>query len=156
CVAHAIYNSRIPVVSAVGHEIDLTIADLVADCRALTPSEAAERIVPNCQELHDAVRGFEERLRALVMHRLQVARNRLEETVQRRCFRWPLEPIRDRERRVDEWNERLQRAIKDRLVRVREHLQAHAGRLEGLSPLNVLGRGYSLTRRERDLAVVRQ
>jgi exodeoxyribonuclease VII large subunit len=155
CVAHAIYGSRIPIVSAVGHEIDLTVADLVADCRALTPSEAAERIVPSYEDLLDGVRAIEERLRTLLLQRLHVVRTRLEDAAQRRCFRLPLEPIRDRERRLDEWMERLQRAVKQRLVQARERWEAQAARLETLSPLNVLGRGYSLTRREADLAVVR-
>jgi exodeoxyribonuclease VII large subunit len=156
CVAHAIFASEIPVVSAVGHEIDLTIADLVADCRALTPSEAAERIVPNCDELLEAVRALEERLRTLLIGRLDRARMRLDDLGQRRVFRLPLEGIRVHERNLDEWAERLQRVMRQRLVLVGEQLQAKAARLESLSPLNVLARGYSLTRRESDGVVVRR
>src|SRR5260370_5819922 len=77
CVAQAIYRSRIPIVSAVGHEIDVTIADLVADCRALTPSEAAERVVPHCQELLEYLRGVERQLRSLLLQRLGLAKARL-------------------------------------------------------------------------------
>lgn len=155
CVAHAIYHSRIPVVSAVGHEIDLTIADLVADCRALTPSEAAERVVPNREEIEDGLRTLEQRLHALLVQRLDRARKKLEELSQRRCFRLPLEEIRTYERTLDDWTERLRRAGRNYLVGVREHLQAKAAYLETLSPLNVLGRGYSLTRRVTDGVVVR-
>src|SRR5262249_9515223 len=144
CVAHAIYSSQIPVVSAVGHEIDLTIADLVADCRALTPSEAAERIVPNREELLEGLRALEERLRTLLIQRLDRVRTRLEDLGQRRCFRLPLEEIRGHERKLDDWAERLQRAMRKRLVVVRDQLEAKAVHLETLSPLNVLGRGYSL------------
>jgi exodeoxyribonuclease VII large subunit len=155
CVAQAIFASGIPVVSAVGHEIDVTIADMVADCRALTPSEAAERVVPNQDEILDGLRTVEGQLRTLLLQRLEMGRARLDDLAQRRCFRLPLEPLREQERRLDEWSERLQRAVRQRLVHAQERLQAQAGRLETLSPLNVLGRGYSLTRRLVDQVVVR-
>lgn len=155
CVAQAIYASRIPVVSAVGHEIDLTIADLVADCRALTPSEAVERIVPNRAEMLDGLRGLDAQLQSTVTRKLELARARLQDLAQRPAFRRPLERLRDWERRLDEWAERHQRALRQRLLQARERLEAQAARLETLSPLNVLARGYSLTRREADQAVVR-
>jgi exodeoxyribonuclease VII large subunit len=155
CVAQAFFASQIPIVSAVGHEIDLTIADLVADCRALTPSEAAERVVPHWEEIRDSLQASETRLRGLLARRLDVNRQRLEGLAQRRCFRLPLERIRDQERKLDESSERLQRALQQRMIQVRQRLEAQTERLEGLSPLNVLGRGYTLTRRETDSAVVR-
>jgi exodeoxyribonuclease VII large subunit len=155
CVAHAIYTSRIPVVSGVGHEDDLTIADMVADCRALTPSEAAERVVPHQAEVLKWLDGLEGRFRALLLRRLEVARNRLADLAGRACFRRPLERLREEERRLDDWGERLNRAVRRRLEEAQRRLEAQAARLEGLSPLNVLARGYSLTRREADLAVVR-
>ena len=154
-VAHAIFTSHIAVVSAVGHEIDLTIADLVADCRALTPSEAVERIVPNCAEFLIDLQALEERIRTLLGQRLEGARRKLEELGQRRSFRLPLEGIRAQERKLDEWAERLQRGVRQRLALVSDQLRAKASQLETLSPLNVLGRGYSLTRREADGVVVR-
>jgi exodeoxyribonuclease VII large subunit len=154
-VAHAIYQSRIPVVSAVGHEIDLTIADLVADCRALTPSEAAEKVTPNLPELQEGLRGLHGQLRTLLEQRLELVRGRLRDLVQRRAFRLPLERIRDGERRVDDWADRLARAVRQRFERKREHLTAQAARLEAVSPLNVLARGYSLTCSEKDQSVVR-
>ncbi len=155
CVAQAIHASRIPVVSAVGHEIDLTIADLVADCRALTPSEAAERIVPNRAEMLEGLRGLEAQLHGIVARRLDRTRARLQDLAERPAFRRPLERMRDWERRLDEWTERLERALRQRLLQARERLEAQAARLQTLSPLNVLARGYSLTRREADQVVVR-
>jgi exodeoxyribonuclease VII large subunit len=155
CVAHAVYTSRIPVVSGVGHEDDLTIADMVADCRALTPSEAAERVVPDRAEVLKWLGGLEGRFRALLLRRLEVARDRLNDLAGRACFRRPLERLREEERRLDDWGERLGRAVRRRLEEARRRLEAQAARLEGLSPLNVLARGYSLTRREGDGAVVR-
>jgi exodeoxyribonuclease VII large subunit len=155
CVAHAIYESRIPVISAVGHEIDLTIADLVADRRALTPSEAAELVVPHRQEFLENLQAVESQIRLYLVRRLESARSRLEDLKQRRCFRLPLEAVQELGRRLDELTERMQRAARQRLVQTRRQLEAQAAHLESLSPLNVLGRGYSLTRREADGMVVR-
>jgi exodeoxyribonuclease VII large subunit len=155
CVAHAIYRSRIPVVSAVGHEIDVTIADLVADRRALTPSEAAELAAPDRLELLQGIRQWDGQLRASLWQQLEDARGRLLDLAQRRAFCLPLERIRDLERRIEDWGDRLQRVIGQSVSRSRDQLKARAAQLESLSPLNVLGRGYSLTRRETDQVVVR-
>jgi exodeoxyribonuclease VII large subunit len=155
CVAHAIFASRVPVISAVGHEIDVTLADLVADCRALTPSEAAERLVPHREELWESLRALQTQLRTLLWQQLLSARRRLGDLTQRRSLRLPLERIRDGERQLDDNADRLQRRMRQRLLQSRDRLQAQAARLESLSPLNVLGRGYSLTRREADEAIVR-
>ena len=154
-VARAIFESRLPVVSAVGHEIDVTIADLVADKRALTPSEAAELVTPDRQQLLRSLQAQEDRLRELVLGRFQNNRQRLHDLAGRRALAAPLEPIRDRERRLDDLEARLQRAMQQRLAQSRHYADAWAARLETLSPLNVLARGYSLTRRASDQAVVR-
>jgi len=153
-VADAIYASRIPVVSGVGHETDLTIADLVADVRALTPSEAAERVVPNRAELIEWLGGAAGRMRALLKKKLEWTRTRLADLAGRRCFRQPLARIREEEQRLDDWGERLLRATRQRLAQAQQRLAALAGRLDSLSPLNVLGRGYSLTRRVGDPVVL--
>jgi exodeoxyribonuclease VII large subunit len=147
-VADAIFASRIPVVSGVGHEIDITIADLVADCRAETPTAAAIRAVPSRLEQMELLSKREDRLHELLHSRLQAARQRLDELAQRRAFRLPLERVRDLERRLDDWDERLTRAVRQRVQQTQERAAALAARLETLSPLNVLGRGYSLTRNE--------
>jgi exodeoxyribonuclease VII large subunit len=153
-VAHAIYRSAIPVVTGIGHEDDLTIADLVADLRALTPTEAAERIVPNRAEVLDWLASLDKRLRALLSRQIDLARARLDDLANRRCFRLPVDRIRDEERRLDDWSERLNRAVQQRLQQARRQVEAGAARLEDLSPLNVLARGYSLTRREKDQALL--
>lgn len=155
CVAEAIFRCAVPVVSAVGHEIDLTVADLVADCRALTPSEAAERITPDRRELAEWLDGLGEQIRGLLRARLDSARDRLNQLADRPAFRAPLERVRDHERRLDEQSARLARAGRDRLERARQRLAAAAARLDALSPLNVLRRGYSVTRSASDLRVVR-
>jgi exodeoxyribonuclease VII large subunit len=156
CVAQAIFASRIPVVTGIGHEDDLTIADLVADLRALTPSEAAERVVPDRGEVLSWLEGLEGRLATRLRRCLDLARARLEQLAGRPCLRRPLDRIGDARRRLDEWGQRLHRAVRQRWLAARQQVEASAGRLEGLSPLKVLGRGYSLTRREADGAVVRR
>ncbi len=152
-VADAIFASLIPIISGVGHEDDFTIADLVADKRALTPSEAAEHVVPNQADVMDWLAKQENRLRTFLKSTLAQARQRLEYLAMRRCFRVPLDRVRDEERRVDDWSERLKRAMQQRIDRARQRLEAQTARLETLSPLNVLSRGYSLTRKEGETAL---
>ncbi len=147
-VAQAIYESRIPVVSAVGHEIDVTVADRVADRRALTPSEAASLVVPSRDELAEWLRDQEQRLRTRMLTRLREARRRWQELAERPVFRRPLEGVRERERWLDELGGRLERAVRLKVAAARQAVETAAARLETLSPLNVLARGYSLTRTE--------
>jgi exodeoxyribonuclease VII large subunit len=154
-IARAIFDSRIPVVSAVGHEIDVTIADLVADRRALTPSEAAELVAPNREEVADLLQTFSKRMQTSLLNRLDTHRTRLTDLAGRRVFRLPLERVRDGERRLDETFERLQRTLRQRLESSHHKVQALSGQLESLSPLNVLRRGYSLTRIDPTGDVVR-
>jgi len=145
-VARAIFECVIPVVSAVGHEIDVTVADLVADVRALTPSEAGELVVPH----HEEIRGELARLAQHLVHaltgRAQAARARLDSLASRRVLTRPLERLHDLARRLDELELRSRRAITNRLKLARQEIAAAGGRLEALSPLKVLERGYSVTR----------
>jgi exodeoxyribonuclease VII large subunit len=144
-VADAIFGSRIPVVSAVGHEIDVTISDLVADHRALTPSHAITDLTPDRGDLIAGLADSARRLRETLDRRLHLARQRLDALAERRSFRQPLDRVRDLEKRLDDFDGRLARATRQSIVRYRERLAAVAGRLNTLSPLNVLARGYSLT-----------
>jgi exodeoxyribonuclease VII large subunit len=154
-VAQAIFASRIPVVSGVGHEDDLTIADLVADLRALTPSEAAEKVTPDRAAVLDWLEKQATRWRGLLLKQLESARARLDDLAGRRCFTAPLDRVRDEERRLDDWNDRLQRAMTQRLEAAQRRLESLAAQLASLSPLNILARGYTLTLQEADGAVVR-
>jgi exodeoxyribonuclease VII large subunit len=147
-VAQAIFQSRIPVISAVGHEVDVTIADLVADCRAVTPTDAAVLATPDRAKLLQELDGSGRLLGELLGKRVGLQRQRLESIAGRRCFRLPLERLRERERQLDDLEERLRRAVRQRLRVAQERTEAHAARLQALSPLNVLARGYSLTRTE--------
>jgi exodeoxyribonuclease VII large subunit len=154
-VVRAIYASAVPVVSAVGHEIDVTLADLVADVRALTPSEAAERIAPATDEIQASLSSQRQRLVAALRGRALAARGRLEMLSARRVFRKPFDLVHELAQRLDQWGERATRAAKQRLASARRQAEHGAGRLESLSPLNVLARGYSVTRRAADGRVVR-
>lgn len=154
-VVRAIHASRIPVVSAVGHEIDITLADLVADVRALTPSEAAERVVPDRDEVLAYLEGQQRRLRTGLLGRLTAAESRLTALATCRVFRRPLEQVQCLAQRLDELAARAQRAVDRRLEVARSVLGTQAGRLESLSPLGVLARGYSLTTRLDDGRLVR-
>jgi exodeoxyribonuclease VII large subunit len=154
-VVRAIHASRIPVVTGIGHEIDVTLADLVADVRALTPSEAAERIVPSTDEILGCLGHYRQRMTAALRARVAAARRRLETLADHRVFRWPTARLHEWARRLDEIEARSHRAVRQRMKTARDRLESLAGRLDSLSPLAVLGRGYSLTQREADGRIVR-
>jgi exodeoxyribonuclease VII large subunit len=154
-VVRAIAASQIPVVSAVGHEIDVTLADLAADVRALTPSEAAELVAPEEAELVAGLRQYQQRLAAALRGRASAARSRLDALAAHRVFRRPYQYVHDLGRRLDELELRSNRAIRTHLKHARGQADAAAARLESLSPLAVLGRGYSLTWRTDDGQIIR-
>jgi exodeoxyribonuclease VII large subunit len=144
-VADAIFASVVPVVSAVGHEVDVTVADLVADYRAETPSAAVVAVTPDRCEMAAGLLELRGRLREAVEHRLQLARQRVEQLAARPALRRPLQRVRELEQKLDDTADRLGRAALQRVIQAGEKLTALAARLETLSPLNVLTRGYSLT-----------
>jgi exodeoxyribonuclease VII large subunit len=154
-VARAIAASDIPVVSAVGHEVDVSIADLVADARAATPSHAAELVVPEREGLLLALDDLDARLRGGMERALRARRDRLGRIV----LRHPRRQLAEARERVGLQGDALRRAWTRDLSRRRTGLQAAAGRLEALSPVAVLGRGYAVALHEgkavrdaRDLA----
>jgi exodeoxyribonuclease VII large subunit len=155
CVADSIFESAVPIVSAVGHEIDVSIADLVADYRALTPSQAIAALCPDRRELMDGLIDTADRLREAVEHRVELARQRVDQLADRPALRRPVERIRDLEQRLDDTADRLLRAVKLRVQRNADKVAAVADQLESLSPLNVLKRGYSLTRTADGVSLLR-
>jgi exodeoxyribonuclease VII large subunit len=144
-VADAIFNSKVPVVSAVGHEIDVTVADLVADHRAETPTAAVVALTPDRREVLAALGALRARMAEAAERRLKLAKQRLDQLATRPAFRRPLQRIRDLEQRLDDTATRLARATRLRLVQATQKLAEVSARLETLSPLQVLARGYSLT-----------
>jgi exodeoxyribonuclease VII large subunit len=155
-VVRAIAASRIPTVSAVGHEIDVTLSDLAADVRALTPSEAAERVVPAAEEISARMRGYRERLRHAAHRRVMLLRARFDGLAGQRPFRRPFDMVQDRSRRLDELATHSA-ALMHRLFHDREsRLATMAGKIQSLSPLAVLARGYTITHDASTGRVVRK
>jgi exodeoxyribonuclease VII large subunit len=149
-VARSIHNSRIPVISAVGHEIDITIADLVADKRALTPSEAGELVVPRKDLLIEKVEKFNARLLQALTGKLRLSKEKLVRIANSYAMRQPFDRLNRWQQRLDEFAQRLNLNITHALNTEREKLSGIAGKLESLSPLNVLKRGYTITTRLED------
>lgn len=144
-VARAIVACPIPVISAVGHEIDVSVSDLVADRRALTPSEAGELVVPCRDEILAELRQLQTRMTNRLRMSAQLARRHLDQLAQRRCFQRPGDLVIDRTHAIDELDARLKREIRRTLDRHRNQLTGFAASLNTLSPLNTLARGYSFT-----------
>lgn len=144
-VARAIHRSRIPVISAVGHEIDWTIADFAADLRAPTPSAAAELVVQNSADLQKRVRELQYRLVNAAQGRIDEQRSALETLEQSYAFKQPKVLIEQFSQRLDEMLRQLQNYMKVQAGKNAQDFKALAGRLAALSPLGILERGYSLS-----------
>lgn len=143
-VARAIYASEIPVISAVGHEPDVTIADFVADLRAATPSNAAELAVPDQNEQYELLDHLEQRMGKAVERQIKEARVLLDRASRSRMLRDPMSWVRDRRALLERWRERLGYAMNTTLGGRRKDMARLAAGLDALSPLRVLGRGYSI------------
>lgn len=152
-VVRAIAASPIPVVSAVGHEVDITLADLVADRRAPTPTAAAALVVPDRADLLASLQSNGLSLQRSLQRRLRQERERLSATARR--LRDPRQSLKLARLRLDELAERAARATRLRLDRERQRLVASGDRLHALSPLAVLDRGYSLTTHAASGRIVR-
>ncbi|MDA8210826.1 MAG: exodeoxyribonuclease VII large subunit [Clostridia bacterium] len=144
-VARAIFASHIPVVSAVGHETDFTIADFVADLRAPTPSAAAELVVPDEKELLRHLDSLGQRLFQGLKHQLHVKQKRLELCLQRGVLTRPKDRLFQLSQHVDSLERELTMRVEKALQGKQGRLAALAGQLQALSPLATLSRGYTLT-----------
>ena len=147
-VARAIYDSELPVISAVGHEPDVTIADFVADLRAATPSNGAELAVPDRAELHSVIGNMEKRMRNALSSRLASSRQRLEQLRERRVLTDPGAYVADRRIALDHTQALLISAFQKKLSDKRTRLAQNASALDAMSPLKVLGRGYAIAQKE--------
>ncbi len=152
-VARAIYNSEIPIISAVGHETDFTIADFVADLRAPTPSAAAELAVPDIFELKQKIQNYQNRYRIALKKKLEVMKLRLEKVMKSRAFTDPKRKIIDNSILLDNLVKRLEKTIKDLQNSKTNKYNELIAKLDTLSPLKTLIRGYSLT--EKDGQIVK-
>ena len=147
-VARAIYDSEIPVISAVGHEPDVAISDFVADRRASTPSNAAEIAVPDRMELLRWLDGADSRMVRGVARQIKASRERLEGVAQKRALTDPTALIADKGMQLDHLQHRLVAAMRAVTDREGGRFAALAAALDALSPLRVLGRGYALAQTE--------
>ena len=148
-VARAIYDCETPVISAVGHEPDVTISDFVADARASTPSNAAEIAVPDQMELLRWLRGAGERMEQSEMARLESLREKLDTLAHKRVMTDQLAYIQDKRMELVHVQQRLGDLASSRMVRKRQSFAALAASLDAMSPLKVLGRGYAMAQNER-------
>lgn len=146
-VARAIYASDIPIISAVGHEPDVTIADFAADLRAATPSNAAELAVPDQNEIYAGLWGLGDRLGRAMTRQLEAGRAALERARRCRVLQEPMGYVDDKRVLLDYQRERLAHGLRGALSRERERFARGAAALDALSPLKVLGRGYGIPRR---------
>lgn len=147
-VARAIARSEIPVISAVGHEPDVTIADFAADLRASTPSNGAERAVPHQGEVRDTLAHWDARLQRAMDQTLQRRREQLDRARSSPFLQSPLRSIQEKRLLLDYQQQRLVHGMERRVQASRERAGRLAAALEALSPFRVLGRGYSIAQKE--------
>jgi exodeoxyribonuclease VII large subunit len=147
-VARAIFESSVPIISAVGHEIDITIADLVADARAPTPTAAAQMAVPDRIELIEFTQSARARVHELIASRVDGYLMRLEVLRRSRGLHRPVQRVREHQQSLDHSSELLVRAMRERLGRSEERWHNLLRRLESLNPASVLRRGFSVVESE--------
>jgi len=152
-VARAIAASKIPTVAAIGHEIDFTIADFVADLRAPTPTAAAELILPRKRDLREQLRSFDLRLLREMASSVDAARENLQAWVKRLAD--PGRKLRENQQRLDDLSIELLKRFRERVRQSRNRLAELAGRLSALSPLAVLDRGYAIAHKLPEERIVK-
>lgn len=143
-VARAIYNSELPVISAVGHETDFTIADFVADLRAPTPSAAAELAVPNIADISLKLEQYRNRYKLALKKKVEFMRLRYEKCMNSRVFKEPLQKINEKYIMIDMKVKRMQNSIVNLYNSKKTHLIKNVAKIDALSPLKTLTRGYSI------------
>lgn len=154
-VARSIFNSKIPVISAVGHDTDYTICDFAADVRAPTPSAAAEIVMPEKQMLVNRLTELDLRFRNAVLRNAKIKRKRLEELKNSIVFRQPYERVYQERMKLDSISRDLKKAFLVRRDKSRSKLELLIGKLDALSPLTILARGYSLVKSADDKRFVK-
>ena len=143
-VARAIYNSELPVISAVGHETDFSISDFVADLRAPTPSAAAELAVPDIDELKIKLSSYNNRYKVALKKQVEYKRLKYEKCMTRRVFKEPLQRINESYLHVDTQTKNIENKFKLKIMQKRSEFQNVVEKIDALSPLKTLSRGYSI------------
>jgi len=142
-VARAIFNCRTPVISAVGHETDTTIADFVADLRAPTPSAAAELAVADVRQILETFRAYRQKLEHSMENQIYFLRQRMRQYEMKLEYASPAYQIQEKRTHLLDAEERLHSAMEDQIFRARQNLNIYIERLKGLSPLDKLNQGFS-------------
>ena len=150
-VARAIAVSEIPVISAVGHETDFTIADFVADLRAPTPSAAAELAVADINQIKNRIENNRNQLKHLLKNKIEVMKLRYEKCMHSRAYTNPLQPINEAYFKIDNLTKNIQNAIQIKLQGNKSDFAKMISKLETLSPLHTLMRGYTVTQKENKI-----
>jgi exodeoxyribonuclease VII large subunit len=144
-VARAIYDSEIPIISAVGHETDFSISDFVADLRAPTPSAAAELAVADVDDIYYTLDTYNVRLKNALKRKTEVMRLRYEKCMNSRVYKEPLQKINENYQRIDSILKQLENSINKRVKDNKIEMTKLISKLDALSPLKTLIRGYSIT-----------
>ncbi len=147
-VARAIYESKIPIISAVGHETDFTIADFVADLRAPTPSAAAEIAIPNIDDIKETLSFYNNKMKVGLQKKLEILKINYEKTMNRKAFTDPLKSINEKYIFVDMQVKKIESIIQIKLKDEKSKMIKVISKLDALSPLKTLTRGYSVTTKE--------
>lgn len=150
-VARAIYESELPIISAVGHETDFTIADFVADLRAPTPSAAAELAVPDVFELKQKIGNYQNRYRLALKKKIELMKLRYEKCMKSRVFTDPKRNIQDKYIIIDNYIKRLESKMKTIHTDRKTKFVEIVSKLDTLSPLKTLTRGYSITEKDNEI-----
>lgn len=150
-VAHSIYNSEIPIISAVGHETDFTIADFVADLRAPTPSAAAELAVPDIYEVRRKIDTYQDRLRMSLIKKVELMKLRYEKAMSSSVFKEPLRKVNDNYLKIDSYFKQIENTIKVKQEKEKTRYIELVAKLDTLSPLKTLYRGYSITEKDNKI-----
>jgi exodeoxyribonuclease VII large subunit len=153
-VAHAIYNSEIPVISAVGHEPDVTISDYVADLRAATPSNAAELAVPDQDAIRQTLDAMTSTMATSINRQLKAARFHLNALASSQGLQSPLDYLQQRRKNLQMLRDRITSAQLHQISLKKQYFIGYTSKLDALSPLKVLTRGYALTQ-QKDGSVIR-
>ena len=147
-VAHSIYNSEIPVISAVGHETDFTIADFVADLRAPTPSAAAELAVPDIYEVKQKINTYQNRMKQALSKKLEIMKLRYEKCISSVVFKEPTRKIQDNYLKIESYIKQLENIIRVKEQKEKSRYIELISKLDTLSPLKTLIRGYGIIQKD--------
>ena len=146
-VARAIYDSKLPIVSAVGHETDFSISDFVADLRAPTPSAAAELVVPNVAELSQKLDVYNLRLKNALKKKIDIMKMRYEKCMKSRVYTDPLKNINDQYLKLDIFLKSMTNSVFTKIQKSKTEATKNIAKLDALSPLKTLARGYSIVQK---------